>query len=135
MNEIASLLFANEAFYLAFTNRDFGAMDAIWAERRDVTCIHPGWDALSGREEVMESWRGILGGSSAPSIACRKAGGRIMGGLGMVLCYEQVGQNLLVATNLFVKDGTGWKMVHHQAGPCQITPAQLGEEPEAPSVQ
>jgi len=135
MNETASLLFANEAFYLAFANRDLAAMDAVWAERRDVTCIHPGWDVLSGREEVMESWQGILGGANAPAITCRKARGAVLGGLGMVLCYEQMGQNLLVATNLFAKEGAAWKMVHHQAGPCHITPAQLGEEPEAPPVQ
>lgn len=135
MSEIASLLFANDAFYLVFRNRDLAGMDSLWAQWDDVSCIHPGWDALSGRGEVMDSWQGILGGAEPPAIRCRSAQGRIAGQTGLVLCYEQVGDALLVATNIFVQEGGAWKMVHHQAGPCQATPEHLGEEPEPPAVQ
>jgi hypothetical protein len=34
-----------------------------------------------------------------------------------VLCHEHVEQTALAATNVFVREGGGWKMVHHQAGP------------------
>ena len=135
MNEIANLLFSNEAFYLVFRNRDLAGMEALWAAREDVSCVHPGWDALTTRAEVMESWRGILGNADSPEVRCRDARARIQGETGLVVCYEQVGRSVLVATNVFVRDGAGWKMVHHQAGPCQATPEQLGEEPEAPPVQ
>ena len=42
MPEHAAVLFANDAFYLAFANRDYDAMDVIWARDAPVTCIHPG---------------------------------------------------------------------------------------------
>ena len=53
MPEHAAVLFANDAFYLAFCNRDLDAMDAIWARETPITCNHPGWDPLSDRDEVM----------------------------------------------------------------------------------
>lgn len=135
MTEIASLLFSNEAFYLVFRNRDLAGMDTLWAAREQVSCIHPGWDALLTRTAVMKSWRGILGNAESPAVTCRAARARVMGDTGLVVCYEQVGRSVLVATNVFVKEGTEWKMVHHQAGPCQASPEQLGEEPEPPAVQ
>ena len=135
MSELAGLLFANDAFYLIFRGRDLAGMDSLWSRRDDVTCIHPGWDALFGREEVMESWRGILGGAAPPEIRCRAARARMTGQAGLVLCYEQVGASLLVATNIFAWEGGAWKMVHHQAGPCQAKPEQLDEDPEPPAVQ
>ena len=135
MNQTPGLLFANEAFYLAFRARDLAGMDDVWAPRPDVTCLHPGWDALNGRDEVMESWRAILGNTEAPAVVCRGARARVIGDTGLVVCYEQLGQSVLAATNIFVRDGAGWKMVHHHAGPCQGAADSLGEEPEPPPVQ
>ena len=37
-----------------------GAMEQVWARVAPVTCLHPGWTLLSGREAVLESWRTIL---------------------------------------------------------------------------
>ena len=135
MTDIASLLFANEAFYLVFRNRDLEGMEALWAERADVSCLHPGWDALTTRDAVMESWRSILGNANAPAVVCRDPKARIQGETGLVVCYEQLGGSVLVATNVFLRDGAGWRMVHHQAGPCQVTPEDFDEEPEPPRVQ
>jgi hypothetical protein len=61
-----SVLFANEAFYAAFAARDIEAMDELWSRRPNVTCIHPGWSPLIGRDSVMQSWRAIL---SNPRVA------------------------------------------------------------------
>ena len=36
------MLFANEAFYRAFADRDMAAMDGVWAVHAPVACIHPG---------------------------------------------------------------------------------------------
>ena len=135
MNETASLLFANDAFYLIFRSRDIAGMDTLWAREASVSCIHPGWDVLDNREEVMASWRGILGNAASPPVESRAARARVFNGLGLVVCYELVEQSILIATNVFVMEGADWKMVHHQAGPCSASPESLGEEPTASAVQ
>ena len=47
------VLFANEAFYRAFGDRDRHAMDEMWARENPVACVHPGWGALIGRAAVL----------------------------------------------------------------------------------
>lgn len=116
MSEHAAVLFANDAFYLAFANQDLEAMEEIWARENLVTCIHPGWDPLSGREEVMESWEAILNNSTATHITCKNPTVRVFGEFACVICHEVLDQGFLVATNLFVQEDGQWKMVHHQAG-------------------
>ena len=72
MSERDAILFANEAFYQAFAERDMGEMEAIWSEQAPVACIHPGWHPLAGREAVLESWRAILANADSPPIRCRE---------------------------------------------------------------
>ncbi len=116
MSEHAAVLFANDAFYLAFANQDLEAMEGIWAREILVTCVHPGWDPLSGREEVMESWESILNNPTATHIACKNPTVRVFGEFACVICHEVLDQGFLVATNLFVQEDGQWRMIHHQAG-------------------
>ena len=48
-----AVLFANEAFYRAFADRDIAAMEETWASEAPVACIHPGWSPVIGRERVL----------------------------------------------------------------------------------
>jgi ketosteroid isomerase-like protein len=112
-----SVLFANEAFYAAFANRDFGAMREIWSSSPAVTCIHPGWAPIIGRQDVLRSWQAILSNPQSPLIICSNASAYVIRDVAYVLCHEHVEQTALVATNVFVRESGGWKMVHHQAGP------------------
>jgi ketosteroid isomerase-like protein len=132
MSEHAAVLFANEAFYVAFAVCDFPAMDALWSRRPSVTCIHPGWSVLAGRDSVMESWRSILANPNAPRVGCRNAVAHVLGDTAYVVCYEAIDGSFLIATNVFVREDGGWKMVHHQAG---ATPPPPPEEPESLPVQ
>jgi len=111
------LLRANVAFYVAFGAGDLEALDALWAEGREVAVLHPGWPAIFGREAVMESWRRILQGPHSPEVACGDARAFLQGETGFVICIEHLGDGLLVATNIFVREGGQWRLVHHQAGP------------------
>ncbi len=123
-----AILFANEAFYLAILHRDVKAMDQLWAQGVPVACLHPGWGALLGREEVLDSWRRILSHDTAPKIVCRQPEVLVHGDIAVVVCYEDIEGQLLVATNLFRREGRGWHMIHHQAGP---TAARLPAEEKA----
>jgi hypothetical protein len=125
MSELDAILFCNEAFYRAITDRDIAAMDDVWARASPVSCIHPGWAAIIGRDEVLASWRRILSHDASPKIVCRQPGVLLYGELGAVICYEDIDGQLLVTTNLFRREGRHWRLIHHQAGP---TAAQLAPE-------
>ncbi len=116
--------FANEAFYLAFEGKDFDAMAHLWSAQREVICLHPGWPALVGREAVLESWRGILSNPRQGQVSfygaqCRQIGEDTVA----VVCYEQAGDAVMVATNVFVKEDDRLCLVSHQAGFCANPPA------------
>ena len=126
MSDEEAVLAANREFYRAFAGRDLTAMDALWARETPVACIHPGWDALLGREPVMESWAAILGGPGAPQIRCEAPQAFVLGEGAFVICREVLGQQgWLIATNVFAREEGVWRMVHHQAGPARApTPAE-----------
>lgn len=130
-----AVLFANEAFYSAFAARDLGAMDAVWARHVPVACIHPGWGPLHGRDEVMRSWAGILGNPQSPVVTCQGARALLLGDMAVVTCFERLQSDMLIATNLFARQGHVWKLVHHQAGPTSARPDEAAEDapPERPN--
>ena len=149
MSQHPAVLFANDAFYIAFATGDLAAMDAVWARRAPVCCIHPGWAALSDRDSIMESWRGILGaptkeaarpGRGAASntrqtaaIRCVRPEVFLLGDVAWVACHEILPNGILIATNIFVPEDGAWRMVHHHAGPSP--PVDAGDEAEPPRVQ
>jgi ketosteroid isomerase-like protein len=113
----APVLAANREFYRAFRTRDVGAMERLWAESSALVCVHPGWEALTLRSEILESWRGILESRDAPPIRCRDESVRFAGDAAIVLCTELIGESALVATNVFVREAGAWRIVLHQATP------------------
>jgi len=115
MTDNDAVLAANTDFYVAFARGDVDQMEAIWSQAEDVTCIHPGWQALVDRHAVMESWRAIL--QSPPAIRCVGARAFVNGTNAYVICYEGMGDGMLVATNVFRKENERWCVIHHQAGP------------------
>jgi hypothetical protein len=110
-----AVLEANDAFYRAFNQKDFAAMDGLWARATPVACIHPGWNILTGREAVMESWRRILSNPDQPKLVNGGAEAVIVGNLAYVTCRELVSGSPLAATNLFILEDGAWKMLHHHS--------------------
>ena len=127
MSETDAVLFANEAFYRAFADKDEDAMIDVWSSAAPASCLHPGWGPLFGREEVLRSWLAIIRNPDSPPIICHDARAQIYGDTACVVCFEEISGNYLIATNVFVHEGRVWKMVHHQAGPTATKP-----EPDPP---
>jgi hypothetical protein len=112
------VLAANEAFYAAFAANDVAAMETLWARQAPVACLHPGWSLLTGREDVLRSWRGILlGGGAPPGIRCAQPVAHVVESVAWVICAEVIPGALLAATNLFVLEAGSWRMAHHHASP------------------
>jgi ketosteroid isomerase-like protein len=117
LSDSDAVLSANLEFYRAFASHDAAAMEAIWAEVAPVICVHPGWTPVAGRAAVLQSWRNILANPEAPSVMCHDDRAFLYGDTAVVLCEEELDTGHLVATNVFVREGGRWRMVHHQAGP------------------
>ena len=118
---------ANKAFYMAFNRRDVSAMEALWSQRHEAVCLHPGWPALIGREAIMESWRAILANPDQPPVTFHSADPCRMGtGMVAVVCYEVVAGSTMVATNLFVEEDGQPKLVLHQSGGLRPPAAGVG---------
>ena len=116
MDDNDAVLAANLLFYQAFTTRDVAAMDALWARRAPVACVHPGWPPLADRAAVMESWHGILSNPESPRIVCYDERVFLYGDTALVICEEEIEGGTLIASNWFVREDGGWRMAHHQAG-------------------
>jgi hypothetical protein len=116
-NDESDVLQANERFYQAFNLKDAALMDKVWAREHNVTCIHPGWNVLEGREQVLESWYGILRNPGQARIVIGGATVSCFDGLALVICRELVAGSPLVATNAFVREDGAWRLLHHQSGP------------------
>ncbi len=128
----AAALFANDAFYNAFATGDLAAMEDVWAKAHPVSCIHPNDGIILDRAAIMDSWRQILENGGL-DIHCAEAEARVRDGFAVVTCFELLGDGCLAATNLFVKEGSSWKMAHHQAGPSATRPAP--KDRQGPAVQ
>ena len=121
MSDEDAILAANAAYYRAFSAGDFAAMSRIWADD-GVSCVHPGWMPLVGRDAVIESYRAILTGPSRVRIAHRDDSAIVTGDEGRVVCIEIVENTaLLAATNVYRRVGGTWRMVHHQASPIAMS--------------
>jgi ketosteroid isomerase-like protein len=112
-----AVLQANDAFYAAFAGRDMAAVDDLWSRRVAITCIHPGWNVLSGRDAVIESWDAILSNPEQPRIVAGGAQVALLGDTAIVICRELVSGNPLAATNIFVREDGKWRLAHHHSGP------------------
>ncbi len=116
-----AILEANEAFYRAFNSGDIEAMEGVWAHELPVACVHPGWLTLHGRDEVMDSWRGILGNPDQPRIVAGGSTVHVIGEVAYVLTQELVAGQPLAATNLFAREAGAWRIIHHHSSPVALT--------------
>lgn len=118
---VAAVLAANDAFYAAFSSGSEPAMDGLWARRHPVSCTHPGRALLASREDVIASWRLIFRGSQRVRASAQGPAVCMSGAVAVVTCYERLSTpsgrvlGLLAATNVFVREGATWCLVHHHA--------------------
>jgi hypothetical protein len=120
-----AVLAVNRAFYRVASDRDYEAMDQLWAPTGVVFCLHPNQPPLLDRGAVMASWKGILGHPSSPKVRCRDEVVIGRPGFALVLCREVMPSLPLMATNTFMWLGARWHMISHQSG---VVPAAPGAQ-------
>ena len=120
---------AEAAFYEALEKADLEAMMAVWADDEEIVCVHPGGVRLSGVAEVRESWRQIFAGGQ--TLRFRLLHQQSLNGMTLAVhsVYEQISiaggaraSNPVIATNIYMRTGSGWRMVVHHASPTPASP-------------
>jgi ketosteroid isomerase-like protein len=122
---------ANAAFYGAIERGDIDLMEALWLDEatgEDVVSVHPGWPLLRGRGEVLRSWTAVMAGTAYIQFFLTDVHTRVHGDVAVVTCAENIltgaervefgfagGQ--VVATNVFRRTPTGWRLWVHHASP------------------
>ncbi len=122
----------NRAFYRAFHDRDYDAMEQVWAPSGAMVCLHPGQNPLTDRAEILASWRAILKHPDAPRVRCAYEWVIGRSGLATVICREILPDVQLMATNTFVRLGDGWHMVGHHSGPVPTVAERAQSSPSSP---
>jgi len=120
---------AESAFYSAFEMADISLMEAVIADD-NVSCIHPNAMPIIGRQAVMDSWKKILEmlseGAFYPEVLHRSVEGDEIGNTATHIVAERIAAdhkidaetNLLLTTNVYVRQSNGWRMrVHHSSLP------------------
>jgi len=123
VSDDAEVVEANARFYRAFEALDIAEMDRVWAHGEHVKCVHPGWPLLTGWEAVRESWETIFTNTEEMRFTLSNVSAVVGGEQAWVTCTENILSEVagrvtvtaILATNLFERDGGGWRLVHHHA--------------------
>jgi len=119
------VLASNQAFYQALQSLDLGQMEAAWLQEDWVRCLHPGWDLITGWENVRESWANIFRSTGQMHVDISRTLVHVQGEVAWVSCIESVtsafeggfSTAMVEATNIFVRHGGAWRIVHHHTTP------------------
>ena len=110
------------AFYRAFEARDIEAMMAAWAEDEDIVCVHPGGPRLVGYDAVRAGWEQLFAGDTKLSFKLDEIVVIETVGLALQSAIEHVTlgdepkpRSAAIATNVFLRTPSGWRLVVHHA--------------------
>jgi ketosteroid isomerase-like protein len=128
---------AEAAFYEALEAGELEAMMEVWAEDEEIVCVHPGGTRLAGYDQVREGWAQILG--SGQRLKVHISNQVVLSG--MMLAIHSVHENILVqgesrsrspvvATNVYLRTGNGWRMILHHGSPAPQVPRAPTESPK-----
>jgi len=131
---VDAVLAANAAFYAALELCDLDAMSDVWEQSERAVVTHPGWPMLRGWASVKESWAAIFRNTNFIQFVLTDEHCTVHGDTAWVTVEENILQatgatgesaadsehlsgSRAVSTNIFVSDGTRWRLVVHHASP------------------
>ena len=130
---------AEAQFYEAVRDGDLERLMAVWADDDDVVCVHPGGTRVVGPQAVRSAFEAIF---SNGNIAVHPEHVKRVHAMGSavhsvleridVVTSDGPRTGWIVATNVYVKTGEGWRMVAHHASPG--APDEIPEIVDTPSV-
>ena len=123
------------AFYQAFEAKDIDAMMATWAEDEDIVCVHPGGARLVGYDAVRVGWEQVFASDSRLSFRIEEIVVVETVGMALQSALEQISvgddpkpRGAAIATNVFLRTPSGWRLVMHHASPASSAPSEARPE-------
>ena len=134
---------AHAALYEAVERGDLDALADLWLED-GVSVVHPGWEVLTGRSQVLRSYALIMANTDYIQFFLTDVRVSVQGDTALVTCTENilsggpaerdgsVGSLVggrVVATNVLRKVGDRWKLWSHHGSPVLVGPDDEDEPP------
>jgi ketosteroid isomerase-like protein len=125
-----------QQFYEALQRADIEQLMAVWSDDDDIVCVHPGGPRVVGPAAIRSTFEQIFGNGAIEaqpekvrrvqtlSCAVHSVLERVR-----VMTEEGPQSAWVVATNVYLKSGQGWRMVAHHASPGIASEAQEIVEP------
>jgi ketosteroid isomerase-like protein len=120
------------AFYDALRKGDIEQLMACWADEDDIVCIHPGGPRIVGEGAIRAAFDTMF--SVGGTIAVQPDGIRRVESMVSavhsvleridIMTQEGPVQAYVLATNVYHKTASGWRMVLHHASPGSRDEAQ-----------
>ena len=121
------------AFYQAFEAKDIEAMMTAWADDEEIVCVHPGGLRHVGYDAVRASFEQLFTGDGSLTFRLEEVVVLETVGLAMQSAIEYVynasgtARGVAVATNIFIRTPSGWRIVmHHASSAPAIAPPPSG---------
>jgi ketosteroid isomerase-like protein len=133
MSAKEDVLKASQQFYSALNRMlkgDAGPLANVWSHASSVSTMHPIGGREIGWEKVAESFKGVAGIAAGGEVALMDQRIEVEGNLAYEVGIEKGhgtlnGQRIAIehrVTNIYRKEGGGWKMVHHHT---DVSPAMV----------
>lgn len=123
------------AFYQAFENKDLDAIMAVWADDEEIVCVHPGGTRHVGYEAVRGAFEEIFAGDSKlrfrldQVVMVETVGLALQSAVEHVYAGDATLRGIVVASNVFMRTPSGWRMVCHHASPAPAAPSSAPSGP------
>ncbi|UBU13271.1 nuclear transport factor 2 family protein [Nonomuraea gerenzanensis] len=129
--DTAAIETVNQEFYTAIESADLDKMTEIWAEDTtddQVSCVHPGWTLLTGRQEVLRSWALIMANTTYIQFVLTDVNTTVLGDVAVLTCVENIltageegeasfAAGKVVASNVYIRTPQGWRLWMHHGSP------------------
>jgi uncharacterized protein (TIGR02246 family) len=128
-----------QQFYEALQAGDIQKLMSVWSDDDDIVCVLPGGPRVVGPHAIRASFEAVFANGGVP-VQLERVRRLVHGGAAVHHLLVRVDLNTgegtqtawVIATNVYLKTGQGWRLVAHHASPG--TDRELLEVGEVPSV-
>lgn len=124
---MSAVLEAHRSLYDAVEAGDADLMAALWADRDDTVCVHPGSLPLHGTSQILRSWSALMASADYLQFFLTDVAElAVDDDVVVVTCTENIlaGESLeafttgrITTTSVMRREGTSWKYWARHASP------------------